>query len=70
MASTNGGTPPPAKKDNQVKAWVDDPLYAELARLADADDRSLSEYVERVLRTHVFGHRARRGGDGEGPNQT
>lgn len=32
---------------------IDPDLKADLQRLADADDRSLSNYIERVLRQHL-----------------
>jgi hypothetical protein len=59
----------PEKKDNPVKTLVGDSLYKALAMLADADDRCLSEYVERVLHRHVFGNLPRRPSDQEGPNR-
>jgi predicted transcriptional regulator len=34
-------------------------LRAELQRLADADDRKLSAYIERILQAHVTALKAR-----------
>ena len=47
------------KKTDTVKAHVSERLYVDLNRLAALDDRSLSEYIERVLRLHVYGHSKR-----------
>lgn len=47
------------KKTETVKAHVSSALSTELMRLAADDDRSLSEYIERVLRLHVYGHSKR-----------
>jgi hypothetical protein len=35
---------------------VTDTLLAHLRRLAEADDRTTSDYIRRVLENHVFGH--------------
>lgn len=57
------------KKDNPVKTLVGDSLYKELNILADADERSLSEFVERVLSKYVYGNRLRRAPESEGPHR-
>ncbi|HRN84263.1 MAG TPA: hypothetical protein PK857_05525 [Hyphomicrobium sp.] len=41
------------KKDTSVNVRLTSELRAALQRLADADDRTLSAYIERVLRLHV-----------------
>lgn len=46
------------KKSEPLRIWVSEPLELELRRLADRDDRKLSDYVELILRRHVFGHLA------------
>lgn len=35
---------------------VTDTLLAHLRRLAEADDRTTSDYIRRILESHVFGH--------------
>ena len=47
------------KKSEPLRIWVSEPLELELRRLADRDDRKLSDYVELILRRHVFGHLGR-----------
>lgn len=44
------------KKNACIKVHVAESLELALARLAAAEDRTLSDYCERVLRLHVFGH--------------
>jgi hypothetical protein len=56
------------KKDNCVKTYMDDALLLELNRLAAEDDRKLSDYIERVLRCHVWGHGRRSPPRPEGPS--
>jgi predicted transcriptional regulator len=41
------------KKDTSVNVRLTSELRAELQSLADADDRKLSAYIERVLQAHV-----------------
>lgn len=55
------------KKTDTVKAHVSERLFIDLNRLAAADERSLSEYIERVLRLHVYGHATRGNETTEGP---
>lgn len=55
-----------AKKTEHVKVWLSEPLELELRRLADLDDRKLSDYIGLVLRRHVWGHCSRVPLDGEG----
>lgn len=57
------------KKTDVIKAHVSERLYVDLARLAAMDDRSLSEYIGRVLSLHVYGHAKCGSGQSEGPNR-
>ncbi len=57
------------KKTVDVKVWMDEKLELELRRLAEADDRKLSEYIALILRKHVYGHGVVAGADGQGPNR-
>lgn len=66
MAST---PPRPGKKSQCAKVHMDDGLYLTLARLADADHRSVSDYCHMVLSNHAFGHAARLGLETEEPAQ-
>lgn len=47
------------KNNEQVKVWLDSPLLLALSKLADRDDRKLSEYIRVVLTHHVYGHATR-----------
>lgn len=44
------------KKTQPIRVHVGESLEVALHRLAAADERSLSDYIERVLRFHVCGH--------------
>lgn len=44
------------KKTAKVGIWMSEQLELDLARLAAAEDLSLSAYLERVLRRHCYGH--------------
>lgn len=44
------------KKTEAVKVHMSEELFNGIARLAERDDRSMSDYCERVLRLHFFGH--------------
>lgn len=57
------------KKTEAVKVWLSEPLELELRRLADRDDRKLSDYIGTVLRRHVWGHGEGPGADPEGANR-
>jgi hypothetical protein len=57
------------KRSECVKVYVSEPLELELRRLADAEDRKLSDYIAIVLRRHVFGHVAPSADDAQGPNR-
>jgi hypothetical protein len=57
------------KKDNCLKTYVDDSLLNELALLAATEERKLSDYIERVLSRHVFGHGRRRPPPTEGSDR-
>lgn len=57
------------KKTEAIKVWLPEPVELELRRLADRDERKLSDYIGRVLRHHVYGHAARPVDDGERANR-
>lgn len=57
------------KKTDVIKAHVSERLYVDLARLAAVDDRSLSEYIGRVLSLHVYGHAKSATAQSEGPDR-
>lgn len=59
----------PEKKTEAIRVYVAEPLELALRRLAEENDRSLSEYIALVLKRHVYGHGKRDGLDGEGPNK-
>jgi hypothetical protein len=44
------------KKTEQVKVWMTERLLTDLSRLADANDRKLSDYITVILEHHVYGH--------------
>lgn len=46
------------KKDTSVNVRLTSELRADLQSLADADDRKLSAYIERVLQAHVAAKKA------------
>lgn len=54
--------PPAEKKTECIKVWLAPALELALRRLADNDDRKLSDYIGLVLARYVFGH-ANRVGD-------
>jgi len=47
------------KKTESVKVHMTEALLLSATRSANAEDRSVSEYIERVLRLHEFGHAIR-----------
>ena len=57
------------KRTECIKVYVSEPLELELRRLADVDDRKLSDYIAVIFRRHVFGHIAPSLEDGQGPNR-
>ena len=63
------------KNSEEVKLRVPESLLLALAKLANIEDRSLSEYCRTVLSSHAFGHVHRLGQAGEagegnnGPSQ-
>ena len=59
----------PEKKTEALRVYVSEGLELELRRLAERDDRSLSEYIAMVLKRHVYGHRACGQPNGEGPDK-
>jgi hypothetical protein len=46
----------PEKCTEEIKLRIPPSLLLALARLANAEDRSLSEYMRMVLSLHCFGH--------------
>jgi hypothetical protein len=46
----------PDKKSEALRTWVEPDLELRLRRMAEAEDRALSEYVALVLRRHVYGN--------------
>lgn len=46
------------KKTETIKVHMSEELFLMLTRLAEAEDRSLSDLCERALRFHAFGHAA------------
>ena len=58
--------PDDIKKTEAIKVWLPEPMELELRRLADRDERKLSDYIGMVLRRHVYGHAARHADDAEG----
>lgn len=57
------------KKLASIKVHVSEPLELELRRLAERDDRKLSDYIGMILRRHVYGHLPRATDDPEGSNR-
>lgn len=57
------------KRTECLKVYVCEALELELRRLAELDDRKLSDYIAVVLRRHVFGHVAPGAEDGQGPDR-
>lgn len=56
------------KSDEEIKFRVPEDLKVELMRLADRQDRSLSDYLRHILALHVYGH-SRVGGEAvKGPH--
>ena len=58
------------KKTEQVKVWMDEDMFAALSRLANAEDRSVSEYIRVELSKMIYGQLARLAGNSEGANRT
>jgi predicted HicB family RNase H-like nuclease len=46
---------PIEKKNGELKLRIPESLETDLMRLAAQADRSLSDYVRHVLRSHVYG---------------
>ena len=44
------------KSDEEIKFSVPEDLKIELMKLADRQDRSLSDYLRHILALHVYGH--------------
>ncbi len=62
-----------ALNDHEVKFLADAELYVALKHLAEADDRSLSDYLRHLARVHVRQQASamcgRRASDGPEPGQ-
>lgn len=56
--------------DHDLRIYVDGDLYLALSRLADEDDRALSNYCKQVLRAHVDEVLAARAGWERGTRRT
>jgi hypothetical protein len=46
---------PDEKKTEEVKLRMGAQMFADVARLATAEDRPVSEYIRHVLALHVYG---------------
>ena len=57
------------KKTEAIRVYVSEPLELALRRLADDNDRSLSEYIALVLKRHVYGHGKCGQPEGEGTDK-
>jgi predicted transcriptional regulator len=57
------------KQTTSVKVWLSDALELDLHRLADVDQRSLSDYIRLILSRHVYGYRATDATGTEGANR-
>lgn len=59
----------PEKKTEALRVWVETDLELRLRRLAEAEDRSLSEYLSLLLRRHVYGNDRSLWPNSEGANR-
>lgn len=59
--SKQGNIMPREKRDAVVGLRIASALKADLEKLADADDRTLASYIERLLREHVASVKAENG---------
>lgn len=60
----------PEKKTEAIRVWVEPDLELRLRRLAEQEDRSLSEYIALLLRRHVYGNDKTTWPNSEGPDRT
>lgn len=60
----------PEKKTEAIRVWVESDLELRLRRLAESEDRSLSEYIALLLRRHVYGNDKALWPNGEGSYRT
>ena len=44
------------KRTNEVKLSLDDAMFLDLSRLSVIDNRKLADYINHVLRLHLYGH--------------
>lgn len=56
------------KKTEKVSVWMSEKLFTDLSRLADGEDRKLSDFITVVLEHHAYGHLRKSPGKGEGSN--
>lgn len=56
LARAGARRPRMEKRLDDVRIHVSEELKIALMELADREDRALSDYCERVLRYHVYGH--------------
>lgn len=56
LARAAGRRPRMEKRLDDIRLHVSEELKIALMELAALDDRALSDYCERVLRYHVYGH--------------
>lgn len=47
---------PDEKKTEQVKVWMSERLFTDLSRIAQSQDRKLSDFIAVVLEGHAYGH--------------
>jgi hypothetical protein len=59
------------KRVHEIKISVGDSLYMQLTRLADKNDKKLSEYAHLICFSHVYGvgHRVQRREDRDNQSQ-
>lgn len=46
---------PSEKKTQSLRVHCTESLFADMARMAALEDRTLSDYAEQVFRTHLYG---------------
>jgi hypothetical protein len=43
------------KKTNSIKVWVCDAMFADIALIAAEDDRSVSDWIARLVKKELYG---------------
>ena len=61
---------PSGKKTEPIRVWLSEPLELALRRAADVDERSLSEFIELILRRWAWGNVKQMPEESEGPVRT